>query len=223
MESYPESLLSHLQPTLFVAGLDDTALTTEDDNNDAALFATLRSNLRKVFLAKRAFSVWDPSRGTSAEFHVAAVDKAARFPPRKAKLPRDPAASGSTTAPVAYGPHSPISPLTPGSPLYPDGIIAPIWVKKHREMVPCVFVLVLKLWEHTIAVNDSANPLSPVDTVKPEQLEMERKKDAELVAEIIERKRQTAERGIKMAVILLASNQMIGEHTNTEPDQHRRG
>ncbi|KAH9816625.1 hypothetical protein DFH28DRAFT_1125408 [Melampsora americana] len=43
--------------------------------------------------------------------------------------------------------HSPLSPLTPTSPLYPDGIISPIWIRKHCDMIPSVFVLTSTLWE----------------------------------------------------------------------------
>lgn len=36
--------------------------------------------------------------------------------------------------------HSPLSPLTPSSPLYPDGIISPLWITKHQSRLPCAFL-----------------------------------------------------------------------------------
>ena len=36
--------------------------------------------------------------------------------------------------------HSTISPLTPGSPLYPDGIFTPLWITKHQNRLPAVFI-----------------------------------------------------------------------------------
>ena len=36
--------------------------------------------------------------------------------------------------------HSPVSPLTPASPLFPDGVMTPLWVAKHQHFVPSVFV-----------------------------------------------------------------------------------
>ncbi|PGH15836.1 hypothetical protein AJ79_02217 [Helicocarpus griseus UAMH5409] len=36
--------------------------------------------------------------------------------------------------------HSPISPLTPGSPTFPDGIMTPHWVTKHQQLVPTAFI-----------------------------------------------------------------------------------
>jgi len=45
-------------------------------------------------------------------------------------------------------PHSPLSPLTAGSIAYPDGLITPTWVRKHSEVLPSVFVLFARLYEH---------------------------------------------------------------------------
>lgn len=36
--------------------------------------------------------------------------------------------------------HSPLSPLTPDSPLYPDGIMTTMWIRKHRDIIPAIFV-----------------------------------------------------------------------------------
>lgn len=42
-----------------------------------------------------------------------------------------------TTAPIL---HSPFSPLSPSSTLYPDGLINAQWIKKHQEAIPSLFV-----------------------------------------------------------------------------------
>lgn len=42
-----------------------------------------------------------------------------------------------TTAPIL---HSPFSPLSPSSALYPDGLINAQWIKKHQEEIPSIFV-----------------------------------------------------------------------------------
>jgi hypothetical protein len=83
--------------------------------------------------------------------------------------------------------------------------MAPIWIRKHREMVPAVFVLVLRLGEHhssTTAPLDSSN-----------KGEGERHQDGDLVREILERKRSTLERGIKLAVVLLCSRRLLDDPT----------
>ena len=33
-----------------------------------------------------------------------------------------------------------MSPLNPESPLYPDGIMTTMWIRKHRDIIPAVFV-----------------------------------------------------------------------------------
>lgn len=139
-----------------------------------------------------------------------------RFPPLKARPvsaslshPQQPGQSPAAPAPVAPPPtsasalHSPISPLTPTSPLYPDGLIAPIWIRKHRELVPAVFVLVLRLYEFPPGVGASVDPIAREDH--------ERAEDAQLVTEIIDRKRSTLERGIKLAVVLLCSRELLDD------------
>lgn len=36
--------------------------------------------------------------------------------------------------------HSPLSPLSPGSPIFPDGVFTPLWLAKHQRQIPAVFV-----------------------------------------------------------------------------------
>lgn len=93
--------------------------------------------------------------------------------------------------------------MTPTSPVYPDGLIAPIWVRKHVELVPSVFVLFLQL-------SEAGSPQSPLEGKDESAKEEERRKDAELAAEIGARKKVTGERGIKLTVVLLASRKMLG-------------
>lgn len=99
--------------------------------------------------------------------------------------------------------HSPLSPMTPTSPVYPDGLIAPIWIRKHAEMIPSVFVLFLRLYES----DATASPLEAKDDSVKED---ERRHDAELAAEIGLRKKACTERAIKLTVVLLASRKMLG-------------
>lgn len=122
-----------------------------------------------------------------------------RFPPLKARPSST--SAGQPPAPL----HSPISPLSPASPLYPDGIMAPIWIRKHREMIPAVFVLVLRLGEFDY----STSTAGPLDTTQKD--DAEREQDAELVSEILDRKRSTVERGIKLAVVLLCSRRLLDD------------
>ena len=36
--------------------------------------------------------------------------------------------------------HSTISPLTPSAPIFPDGIVTPLWIIKHQELLPAAFL-----------------------------------------------------------------------------------
>ncbi|KII95624.1 hypothetical protein PLICRDRAFT_662357 [Plicaturopsis crispa FD-325 SS-3] len=205
MNSYPPELLAQLAPVMFVAGLGHTgppasavspeapptpSKTTQDP------FTLLTSRLRDALLAQRKVAIWQPDKSKS--FQTILVDKDVRFPPRKLHSQDD---SQS---------HSPLSPLTPSSPLHPDGLIAPIWIRKHTTLVPSVFVLFLNLFELP-----PHNPRSPLDAPDPdrerERESEERRKDAELSAEIAQRKKSTNERGIKLTVVLMASRRMLDD------------
>ena len=107
--------------------------------------------------------------------------------------------------------HSPLSPLTPTSPLHPDGLVAPIWVRKHTTLVPSVFVLFIRLYESP----PHHAPRSPLDPPHPDREAEERRKDTEMTAEIALRKKSTSERGVKLTVVLLASRKMLGTFTFT--------
>lgn len=56
----------------------------------------------------------------------------------------------------ANTPHSSLSPLTPGSVAYPDGLITPTWVRKHSEILPSVFVHFARLYEHSFSGDQAA-------------------------------------------------------------------
>ena len=99
--------------------------------------------------------------------------------------------------------HSPLSPLTPSSPLHPDGLIAPIWIRKHTTLIPAVFVVFMRLYEHGRA------PLDTPEGEREREAE-ERRRDNDLCAEIAQRKKSTSERGVKLTVVLLASRRMLG-------------
>ncbi len=101
--------------------------------------------------------------------------------------------------------HSPLSPLTPSSPLHPDGLIAPIWIRKHTTLVPSVFIVFMRIYE-------SPPPPPGQEQDQKERDAEERKRDAELAAEITQRKKSTNERNIKLTAVLMASRRMLGEH-----------
>ena len=59
--------------------------------------------------------------------------------------PTLPPTAQSTTRSFSQTPilHSPLSPLTPGSPTFPDGILTPLWILKHQNLLPSVLIAFL--------------------------------------------------------------------------------
>lgn len=123
--------------------------------------------------------------------------------------------STSTTAPslsdpsAPTAPHSPLSPLVPSSPLYPDGLIAPVWVRKHAELIPSVFVLFLRLYELPTRHITSDETAEEIQAREAEEKQKEREMDDLLIKEIGDRRRRLGERGIKLTVVLMASSQTL--------------
>ena len=70
------------------------------------------------------------------------LDQEFKFPPKKADAPVSSGTSppASPTIAPSWVLHSPISPLTPDSPVFPDGVMTPSWIAKHQHYVPSVFV-----------------------------------------------------------------------------------
>ena len=96
---------------------------------------------------------------------------------------RPPAQTHHPNMPVA---HSPLSPLTQGSPVHPDGLIPPIWVRKHREILPSIVVGFYDLWYRPdpIQEKDEITVQEPLGTTEP----IEREKDYNLAMEINEKR-----------------------------------
>lgn len=174
-----------------------------------AEFETLQSELRSVFARFGGPGrVWVPEAERS-NFRVVLVDKNVRLPLRK----MHPSAPGEET-------HSPLSPLTPSSPLYPDGIIAPVWIRKHADLVPSVFVLFLRLFE-TPPRGPAESPLGD-EVLASAEKEREREADEALIKEIAERRQRLQDRGIKLTVVLMASAATLGECVDNQVSNRRR-
>nr|CDI55140.1 conserved hypothetical protein [Melanopsichium pennsylvanicum 4] len=181
--------------------------TTAPPDHPTKVFPDLTKSLHDILSARARNALWDPARGRSAVFHTIFADHNVRLPPLKTKpSPRHvapipsitcgsastPPSEASTSAFAALPPRSPLSPLHPNSPQFPDGLIAPVWVRKHRELVPSVFVAF-----HTLPTN--------------QDIEEVRKADQDLIKIIAERRRTLTERGIKLTVVLLTQREMLDD------------
>ncbi|KAI7870632.1 Gryzun, putative trafficking through golgi-domain-containing protein [Spinellus fusiger] len=117
--------------------------------------------------------------------------------------------------------HSALSPLHPQSPLFPDGLISPSWIKKHLE-TPSVVVGVYEVWDWTHAPGQQAptsvrevGPLGASAMMDP----TEREKDIALAQEINDRRKYFQDKGIRFACVLLLKARQtedpgVGERLN---------
>ncbi|KIP04097.1 hypothetical protein PHLGIDRAFT_31528 [Phlebiopsis gigantea 11061_1 CR5-6] len=202
MNSYPPELLAQLAPVMFVAGLGSpqppqTPQSPAPKAQDP--FTVLSLRLKDALQTQRRAAFWQPDK--SKTFQVVFVEPDARFPPRKMQPAED-----QQFLPT----HSPLSPLTPSSPLYPDGLIAPIWIRKHTSLVPSVFVLFKRIFEYQRPTGGTPLDIPDPDLDREREAE-EKQRDNELSQEIAHRKKTTNERSIKLTVVLMASRRMLDD------------
>ncbi|KAH9907439.1 Gryzun, putative trafficking through golgi-domain-containing protein [Xylariomycetidae sp. FL2044] len=149
MDEYPSGSLDHNVPLLVVSGLSTTTAKfplADPELREQGIL--IRSELppvgtREARILLRyirevdAFELPWNSRDTSRKykFRVRPIGREFLFPPRRARLPDD--YESPLSAPVL---HSPFSPLSPRSTLYPDGLIDTRWLEKHQELIPSTFL-----------------------------------------------------------------------------------
>ncbi|KAL2802807.1 Gryzun, putative trafficking through golgi-domain-containing protein [Aspergillus granulosus] len=170
MDAYPQHYVAHNLPFVLLSGLetDDSqadlnaeglgypllkehGVTIESDF--PPLDGPLAEELRSLFLSEDASrDPWDPRddldvENPRVEYKVKSVGRNHQLPPRKANPPP----TSPPTSPTADRDHdmqhassvvlhSPISPLTPNSPTFPDGIMTPLWAAKHQNLVPAAVI-----------------------------------------------------------------------------------
>ncbi|PYI01747.1 hypothetical protein BO78DRAFT_401122 [Aspergillus sclerotiicarbonarius CBS 121057] len=169
MDAYPEDYVAHNLPFILLSGLEassdddlqhvraDYPLLREKGvkiySDFPPLSGSVAEELRRVLLEEDASRVpWDSRDDAYAnpakfEYKIKSVGRSYSLPPRKA----DPPPISTPTSPTAgqdndisrgtsFILHSPISPLTPSSPTFPDGLLSPLWVTKHQDLVPAAVI-----------------------------------------------------------------------------------
>ncbi|SPO04890.1 uncharacterized protein DNG_07575 [Cephalotrichum gorgonifer] len=148
MDGYPRGSLDHNVPFLVASGLssafvDEVPGDSKDQDHGVALKSELSclTGESAEVLEKYLQSIdatqppWiQRDKKTPYRYRVVSVGRAFRFPARHASLPDD------IEPPEEAILHSPFSPLSPASPLYPDGLIDTQWLRKHQELVPSVYL-----------------------------------------------------------------------------------
>ncbi|KAJ5995707.1 hypothetical protein N7481_002684 [Penicillium waksmanii] len=118
------------------------------------LSGAVAEELRRVLLAEDGSQMpWKAGQSQSSNgnqsaprigYKIKSTGRSYKLPPRKADPPQtsspaSPTVNSETNAHGSETPyvlHSPISPLSPGSPTFPDGLLTPLWVTKHQDLVP---------------------------------------------------------------------------------------
>ncbi|KAG0336203.1 hypothetical protein BG004_008161 [Podila humilis] len=219
MDTYPPEFVIHLQPTLIVTGLTSPEnassphqeLSPSNDtpppppprpavlgSNQSAL-EFQKSTLLQALLSRNNVSYWDNTKGLAGSlFYVVPEHRGYVLPPARRLLHQ----AGQQHL------YPSLSPSSSSSPLYPDGLISPVWVKRHREQIPSVFIAVVNLWDReTSGVGNSADmgyqrnfsEKGPLGVIDP----MERERDIVLAQELLERRKAAQERSVKFATVIL--------------------
>lgn len=203
MDTYPPEFAIHLQPTLVVSGLTsaEDASHQEDANppqvntdnpppppprpgtqGSKTGLAAQKAILLQAMLSRNNVSYWDNTKGLAGSlFYVIPEQAAYNLPPTRRFLQQ--------TNQLHLAQQS-LSPTTPSSPLYPDGLITPLWIRRHREQIPSVFIAVVDLWDRESIIGNTDkgqrgfSDKGPLGVVDP----MERDHDTTLAQDLLERR-----------------------------------
>ncbi|KOS17386.1 Trafficking protein particle complex subunit 11 [Escovopsis weberi] len=174
MDGYPLGSLDHNVPLIFVSGInaareqassrelkDQGILIRSDlpclDSREASFLATYLDRIDTQGLSWTAVS-----RDEQYRLRIKAVGRSVLLPPRRAPIPES--IEPFLQLPVL---HSPYSPLSPSSALYPDGLIDARWIEKHQEHIPSVIACFYSLTSDPTAIASDDNRMkSDINNIK---------------------------------------------------------
>ncbi|KAF9020250.1 hypothetical protein BGZ52_002720 [Haplosporangium bisporale] len=216
MDTYPPEFVIHLQPTLIVTGLTSLDNASDSSHQDQKAFNDSpppppprpsaqgsstsalefqKSTLLQAMLSRNNVSYWDNTKGLAGSlFYVIPEQRSYVLPPTRKFLQQ--------TGQQHLLPS--LSPTSSSSPLYPDGLISPVFVKRHREQIPSVFIAIVDLWDRESTGADGEHQRNfsdkgPLGVIDP----MEREHDIVLAQELLERRKAAQERSVKFATVIL--------------------
>ncbi|EZF34663.1 hypothetical protein H101_01794 [Trichophyton interdigitale H6] len=159
MDAFPPSYVDHNLPLVLISGLAAAGEAGEEageaivsgvDGADGGVCVfsdfppvsgAVADGLLAALLAEDA-SFWPWSsryfshKANGVGLRIQRASRTYTLPRKKADTSQY-APDSDGLAPV---PHSPLSPLTPGSEVFPDGMVTPSWISKHQCLVPAAFV-----------------------------------------------------------------------------------
>lgn len=149
MEELPQAYVHTASPLVLLSGLgeDENVKQPSPGQETGARVVTespecyteQSSLLLQQFLALDGARNGTGSRGDT-RYQIRCVGRNYTLPARKsAPIAKSPGAEGGPAS-RSTELHSPLSPLSPGSPVFPDGLLPPAWFLKHQHQVPCLFL-----------------------------------------------------------------------------------
>ncbi|KAK5116000.1 hypothetical protein LTR62_000456 [Meristemomyces frigidus] len=168
MEAYPAEYSAHELPLVILSGLGTrpdivpTGGQSRRQESGARISTSskecsgdrARLLLEQLLKQDGSSEAWSspPSSGpqTLLPYRIRTIGRNYTLPARKAApLPQSPSADGFQNQQAGQFRstelHSPLSPLSPGSPIYPDGVFTPLWLAKHQWQVPAAFIAFFEL------------------------------------------------------------------------------
>ncbi|WFC97592.1 hypothetical protein MYAM1_000307 [Malassezia yamatoensis] len=186
MDSYPAELIVQLQPFILVTGIigdkEGTPRNTllQKLSQPFEKYPDLSRSLADTFTKYGKTKVWSPPQ-EAPNFHFALSGPGYRYPPAKSRANIRNVSDLGRRALSSLPPRSHLSPLQVGSPLFPDGILSPAWIRKHLEYIPSVQIVFYVLPDASVS------------------------EDAALIEAMTEMRTQNRIRGIRHVAVLLAN------------------
>ncbi|CAO3693960.1 unnamed protein product [Rhizopus stolonifer] len=186
MYSYPEEYLFHPIPVMAVYGLptpDEPSLLEKSEDVQKTKL-TLGASLLSILTQKTNYSLYEATAYLTnpqapPPFRVISVSKDYILPQR----------------PVT---HSTLSPLSSDSPVYPDGLMTPLWMKRHMYY-PSTVVGFYELYTSVEKAKRETGPLASQILIDP----TEREHDMSLSNEINVRRKYFQDKGVKFSAVIL--------------------
>ncbi|KAI8996802.1 Gryzun, putative trafficking through golgi-domain-containing protein [Pilobolus umbonatus] len=216
MYSYPSEYLLHPVPVLAIYGLsatDEPSLLDQPTNVDIVspsrrgshTKAGLSSTLLNLLLSKSEYSLHEATSHLSNQqappFRVISVSKDYMLPNKI-----------SSTSANMPPPHSNLSPLSSESPLFPDGVMTSLWIKKHLYS-PSVIVGFYDLWDWNSEPGNAPRPRKETGPLASQILidPIERENDTHLSVEINNRRKYFQERNVKFAAVIVSKQKYTAD------------
>ncbi|KAG9239451.1 Gryzun, putative trafficking through golgi-domain-containing protein [Amylocarpus encephaloides] len=146
MDGYAPAFVAHNLPLLVVSGLETldeprsatpgTSITSEIPSVESDDAQVLLGHFKANDASDLAWNGREHSRRN--KFRVKTIAREYTLPMRHAAPAAIPQPTSQISKPVL---HSALSPLTPSSTLYPDGLIDAKWIEKHQYHVPSAYVV----------------------------------------------------------------------------------